>query len=77
MIPKVKRRTSATRASATYTPGELAVILNISRNGVYSALRDGTIPHVRIGRRFVIPRAAVQSWLGSVGHQRLISAGSH
>jgi excisionase family DNA binding protein len=50
---------------ATYKAAELARILGIARNGVYAALRSGKIPHLRIGRRFVIPRAALNAWLAS------------
>jgi excisionase family DNA binding protein len=50
---------------ATYKPAELARILGIARNGVYAALRSGKIPHIRIGRRFVIPRTAVTAWFAS------------
>lgn len=70
MAANRKRHHRKTRLPATYTPGELAVVLGISRNGVYSALRTGTIPNVRIGRRFVIPRAAVQEWLATIGPQK-------
>ncbi|MGO9274078.1 MAG: helix-turn-helix domain-containing protein [Terriglobia bacterium] len=55
-------RPGTTGASSlpTYKPAELARILGIARNGVYAALRSGT--HIRIGRRFVIPRTAVNAW---------------
>ena len=56
-------------ATATYRPDDLARMLGISRNGVYTALRNGKIPHIRIGRRFVIPKAAVESWFQSIGRQ--------
>lgn len=55
--------------AATYSVDDLARILGISRNGVYSALRAGNIPHIRIGKRFVIPKAAVDAWFLSVGQQ--------
>lgn len=50
---------------ATLKPAELARILGIARNGVYAALRSGKIPHIRIGRRFVIPRSALNAWFAS------------
>ena len=49
MAPKTKKRAKAAHASAIYTPGELARVLGISRNGVYSALRKGTIPTFELG----------------------------
>ena len=59
------KRRADTKQNVTYSPGDLARLLGIARNGVYSALRSGKIPHIRIGRRFVIPRAAVDAWLAS------------
>jgi excisionase family DNA binding protein len=53
------------RVLATYKPVELARILGIARNSVYDALRSGKIPHVRVGRRFLIPKTAVKAWLAS------------
>jgi len=69
MAPNSNKRNGSTQTPATFTPDELALVLGISRNGVYTALRNGTIPHVRIGRRFVIPRKAVESWLVGIGTQ--------
>jgi len=45
----------------------LATDLGISRQSAYAALRRGEIPHIRIGKRFVIPRAAIQEWLRTAG----------
>lgn len=45
----------------------LAEELGISRHAAYAALRRGTIPHIRIGRRFVLPRSAIAEWLRSAG----------
>jgi excisionase family DNA binding protein len=47
---------------------ELARYLGISRQSCYRGLANGDIPAaVRIGRRFIIPRAAVRSWLSTAG----------
>jgi excisionase family DNA binding protein len=54
---------------ATYSPDELARVLGVARNTVYANLRAGKIPHVKMGRRFVIPRAAVDAWFAAVGQQ--------
>jgi excisionase family DNA binding protein len=45
----------------------LAAELGISRQSAYAALRKGAIPAIRLGRRFIIPRAAVAKWLESAG----------
>jgi excisionase family DNA binding protein len=41
---------------------EFAREIGISRNMAYTGLREGTIPAIRIGKRFIIPRAAVRAW---------------
>ena len=40
-------------------PAEFAKALGCSRHTVDCAIRDGTIPAARIGRRFSIPRRVV------------------
>lgn len=34
------------------------VPIDMLYHGVYAAIRDGAVPHIKIGRRIVIPRAA-------------------
>ncbi len=46
---------------------DLAQELGISRQKAYTELRAGTIPSIRLGRRFVIPRSAVADWLRRAG----------
>jgi excisionase family DNA binding protein len=48
---------------------ELARELGISVALAYRHLNDGRIPARRLGRRFVIPRNAVQRWLEETGIQ--------
>ena len=45
----------------------LATALGISRQSTYSALRSGEIPSIRLGKRFILPKAAIQEWLRSAG----------
>lgn len=42
---------------------ETAKELRLSRNGTYEAIRRGEIPSIRIGRRIVVPRVALQKKL--------------
>ena len=51
---------------ATYTVEEVASLLGIGRTCAYRALRLGHIPSIRIGKRYVVPRAAIGRWLGSI-----------
>jgi excisionase family DNA binding protein len=47
------------------TVTEASRILRISRNLAYEAVRSGQIPSVKIGRRILIPRAALEGLLQS------------
>jgi excisionase family DNA binding protein len=59
--------TKRKETSATLSPEELARTLSVSRHGIYTGLRNGSIPSIRLGRRFVIPRAAINDWLRTAG----------
>ena len=50
--------------SLVVTVDEAAKILRISRGLAFAAIRDGTIPHLRIGRRILITRQALNALLG-------------
>jgi excisionase family DNA binding protein len=47
----------------TYRIEEVARLLGISRNSAYEAARRGEIPTIRIGKRLLVPRAAVNRLL--------------
>lgn len=42
---------------------EAAEELGVDKSTVYRLAANGTLPHVRIGRRIVIPREALARWL--------------
>lgn len=46
-----------------YSPKEVRKKLGLSRGLVYEAIRRGEIPSVRIGRRILIPCAALERLL--------------
>jgi len=45
----------------------LAADIGLSERSTRSALRRGDIPHIRVGRRFILPKAAIAEWLRSAG----------
>jgi excisionase family DNA binding protein len=45
----------------------LAEDLGLSRQSTYAALNNGIIPHIRVGKRFILPRTAIQDWLRAAG----------
>ncbi len=51
------------QASKVLTVEETAKELRISRNGAYEAIRRKEIPSIRIGRRIIVPRVALQRLL--------------
>jgi excisionase family DNA binding protein len=54
----------------TVTVQEAATILGVGRNKAYEAARSGEIPTIRIGKRLLVPRAALKRLL-AVGAQSL------
>lgn len=48
------------------TVAETAVLLNISRNTTYSLIREGTIPHVRLGRSIRVPRFGLERMISEL-----------
>ncbi len=48
---------------ATYDVPEAARILGIGRSAAYEAVRRGEIPSIRLGKRLVVPRAALERLL--------------
>lgn len=53
----------------TLTPTEarMEFFPAMSRGSFYEALRRGQIPSLRVGRRFLIPRSAVERFLADCG----------
>jgi excisionase family DNA binding protein len=64
------------RNDSTY--GSVAILaadLGLSERSTRSALRRGDIPHIRVGRRIILPRAAIADWLRSAGGMREAGGG--
>lgn len=51
------------RDSLVLTPIETAKLLRIGRGTVYEQIRIGAIPSIRMGRRILVPRAALMKML--------------
>ncbi len=49
--------------SLVYTVLEARLLLGLSRSLMYEAIRTGEVPSVRIGRRILIPKAALNRLL--------------
>lgn len=58
----------ASASGSTYrSVAELATDLGLSERSTRGALRRGEIPHIRVGRRFILPKAAIAEWLRIAG----------
>jgi excisionase family DNA binding protein len=51
---------------ATMDVGEVARVLGCSRTSAYRWARNGTLPAIRLGRRVVVPKAAVDAMLRTI-----------
>ncbi|MFC2024462.1 helix-turn-helix domain-containing protein [Chloroflexota bacterium] len=47
----------------TYTVSEVARLLGLSRNSAYQGIVTGEIPHIKVGKRILIPCLAFQRML--------------
>ena len=50
-----------------WTVTEVAMLLGISRAHAYDLVAQGAIPHLRLGRRIVVPKIAVDELLRGAG----------
>lgn len=54
---------------ATYTVDEAAARLGIGRNAAYEAIKRGELPALRIGKRIIVPKAALARLLEQVDRE--------
>jgi excisionase family DNA binding protein len=63
-----KSESQPTGSESTYrSVAALAADIGLSERSTRSALRRGVIPHIRVGRRFILPKAAIAEWLRTAG----------
>lgn len=51
-----------------YSVSETASLLGLSKNSVLKGVMMGQIPHLRVGKRILIPRRSLHAWLESAGN---------
>jgi excisionase family DNA binding protein len=52
-----------TKEQLTYTVEEAARLLRIGRNQAYEAAKSGQLPTIKIGKRILVPCAALEKML--------------
>ena len=53
----------------TLTVNQTARLLGLSRNSAYQGVLTGEIPHIRVGKRILIPCHALERMLSEAGHE--------
>ena len=53
----------------TLTVKETSELLGLSRNSTYQGILTGEIPHLKVGKRILIPRAALEKLLAEAGNK--------
>ena len=68
-----KTKQSANEGSAYPSVAALAGDLGMCERSVRDALRRGEIPCIRIGKRYILPRAAIAEWLRTAGRLNVVA----
>ena len=62
-------RPKATQERAVYTVQEVAHLLGLALGGTYTLIREGTIPAIKVGGRWVVPKKRFHAWLDGIEDQ--------
>jgi excisionase family DNA binding protein len=54
----------------TYTVRETAAVMGLSLGVTYQLLRQGRLPGLRLGKRWVVPRVQLDAFLASASDRR-------
>lgn len=60
-----KRKKPSKSGGQAYSAEGVAELTGLNVNGVYKGARNGAIPSLRVGKRWIFPRAAIDGWLQS------------
>ena len=52
-----------------YTVQEVAALLGLGLSGTYTLVRKGTIPAIKVGARWVVPKQRFHAWLDGIEDQ--------
>jgi len=69
---QMKQNTTTGNERPTYLSVEdFAREIGISRQAAYAGLRRGEIPHIRLGKRFILPKTAIAEWLRTASQRSI------
>ena len=56
---------------------QLAEMLNISKSSAYALLQSNQIHHVKVGKKYIIPKTAVLAFIGEIcyNNKQIINGG--
>ena len=73
-VRKGNRTMAASTERLTYSVREAAELLGISKNSCYQGCLKGEIPHIKIGKRILIPKTQLEALLvGNNGDHQEVS----
>lgn len=49
-----------------YTTNEVSELLGIGLSKVYELLSQNVLPHVKVGRKYLIPKRGLEKWLSNI-----------
>jgi excisionase family DNA binding protein len=61
LVPRLPARPEPDRA--VYSVKEVAQLLGLNLGGTYALVHDGTIPAIRMGGRWLVPKKRFHAWL--------------
>lgn len=64
----IDQPTTETADRAVYTVKEISKLLGLTLNPTYALVRAGTIPAVKLGGRWVVPKDRFHAWLNHPAH---------
>lgn len=64
-----RKKTSLPSGSTYPSVAALAQDIGMCERSTRDALKRNKIPHIKLGKRYILPRAAIQDWLRNAGQQ--------
>ena len=63
----VKKAPDSVGDALVYNVAQVAQLLGLGKTATWEAIWRGEIPHIRVGRRVLVPRLALEHFLAQAG----------